>query len=102
MYKGVIIFIGVLAIAGCQTTPLTAVSYQEQQTIINQILARCHKAGAKQGTQAEKDCFVQEVHAEQYKRSRNAHMLQQYIELQKASAANRATCVQAGNMVHCY
>ncbi|WPM81168.1 hypothetical protein R5W60_05600 [Brucella pseudintermedia] len=85
-----------LILTGCNTTPLTAVSYKEQQQLTRKFLDNCHKAGAKPGTQAEKDCFAQEVRAEQYKRGKNAHMLQEYIEMQKASAGRRVTCQSMG------
>lgn len=68
--------LSVLFVAGCQTKPLTALTYAEQTQMINQILAKCAKQGVKSGTQEEKDCFKQEVYAEQYRRGQNARTLE--------------------------
>ncbi len=58
-----------LGVAGCQTQPVETMSYADQQKLISQILDRCPAEGARAGTPAEKDCFAQEVRAEQYKRT---------------------------------
>ncbi|MEN5279016.1 hypothetical protein ABE527_18980 [Brucella sp. TWI432] len=100
--KSIAVIACILAVAGCQTKPIEAMNYAELQTLGKQIGVKCAKQGLKPNTQAFQQCVSIEANAENYNRARNAHMVQQYIELQKASAANRATCVQTGNMVQCY
>lgn len=60
-----------LGVAGCQTQPVETMSYADQQKFVVQTLNRCHAEGAKAGTPAEKQCFFQEVSAEDYRRSQN-------------------------------
>ncbi len=88
--------VGLLAVAGCQTKPIEAMNYAELQNLGKQIGIKCAKQGLKPNTPAFRQCVTIEANAENYNRARNAHMIQQYIELQKASAANRATCVSTG------
>lgn len=110
--KKIALIAGLMAVAGCQTKPIEAMSYSEQKQLASQILARCHKQGVKPGTQEEKDCFYTETRSEFYNRRQNTDRIRAVgqamaaagAQQQAALAASRpkmTTCNKFGNGFTC-
>ncbi len=94
--KKIALIVGLIVLAGCNTTPIENMSYADQQKLAKQITERCRLAGAKAGTQAGDQCFVQEARAEQYRRGQNKAMVDQYIQAQLRGGHSRVTCQSMG------
>ncbi|RWM76489.1 MAG: hypothetical protein EOR81_22825 [Mesorhizobium sp.] len=92
-----------LTIAGCQTKPLSEMSYAESKQYVAQLIDRCQKEGVTSRQEMEL-CVHQEARADEAKRVNaiaTRRAIGRALQAAAASQPRTTTCNRFGNTVNC-
>lgn len=76
-------YLAILLLAGCETTPINQLPYDELVKLSNKFEATCQALGLKRNSREYKQCYYQEAVAEQTRRDQNVQRLKKMQEAGK-------------------